>query len=330
MGLAAASALRRAGREVIVLEQFEIGHGRGSSHGSSRIFRLTYDDAEWVALAQESLRLWRELEAESGQQLLSLTGSLDAGRDQTGLRDALDACGAEYEVVAADEATRRFQIDLAGDDVLLQPQGGMVWASRSLDVFGTGLVIREGTPVTRLDPSADGVRLETPAGPLEADIVVVAAGAWTKPLLATAGFDVPAEVTRETTVYFRHELALSLPALVDWDVEEGRHAYSLTAGEGLLKVGLHHSGRPADPDENGRPDQEVVASVTDWVRRTFPGARREPVEAETCLYTSLEDDRFLTKRHGPLVACSTCSGHGFKFAPAIGRRVAELACSAQP
>lgn len=324
MGLAAAWALRRAGRDVVVLEQFEVGHDRGSSHGSSRIFRLTYDDPEWVTLGQESLRLWRELELASGQELLSLTGSLDAGRDRTELRAALDAGGAEYELLAADEVARRFEIDVDEDDVLHQPQGGMVWASHTLDVFGTGLLIREGARVTRLEPGAASVRLDTSAGPLEADLAVVAAGAWTKPLLATAGIDVPAAVTRETVVYFAHERAGALPALVDWNVEDGRHAYSLAAGDGALKAGLHHSGKPADPDEPCGPDEGVVASVADWVRRRFPGAQPDPIRAETCLYTSLEEDRFLTERHGPVVACSTCSGHGFKFAPAIGLRVAEL------
>src|SRR5205809_4191911 len=73
MGLAAAWALRRAGREVLVLEQFRIGHTHGSSHGAGRIFRLAYDEPEWVRLAQEALPLWRELEAESGGTLLELT-----------------------------------------------------------------------------------------------------------------------------------------------------------------------------------------------------------------------------------------------------------------
>ena len=78
MGLASAWALARAGRDVTVLEQFEIGHTYGSSHGASRIFRFAYSETEWVALAQEALPLWRELEVESGAELLSLTGLLDS------------------------------------------------------------------------------------------------------------------------------------------------------------------------------------------------------------------------------------------------------------
>jgi sarcosine oxidase len=330
MGLASARSLERAGRDVLVLERFRIGHERGSSHGSSRIFRLSYDDPEWVAMGQESLRLWRELEDASGRELLSLTGSLDAGRDQRALRDALEASGARFELLGSGEADRRFGISLGDGEVLLQPDGGVVWAARALELFAAGPEIREDTRVSRLEPATDGVRLETSAGPIEAGVAVVAAGAWTKPLLATAGIDLPAAVTRETVVYFEHERAGTLPAVVDWNVEEGRHAYSLAAGDGLLKTGLHHSGVPADPDDEGGPDLDVVASVSDWVRRRFPSAGTEPVRTETCLYTSIEDDRFVMQPHGPVVVCSACSGHGFKFAPLIGRRVAELACSARP
>ena len=75
MGLASAWALQRAGRDVVVLEQFDVGNDRGSSHGAARIFRFAYDEPDWVALAQEALPLWRELEGESGQAILSLTGA---------------------------------------------------------------------------------------------------------------------------------------------------------------------------------------------------------------------------------------------------------------
>src|SRR5262245_29104187 len=81
MGLATARALARAGHKVVVYERFERGHERGSSHGRSRIFRLAYPEPEWVRLAQESLAGWRELEKESGEQLLELTGLIEIVSD---------------------------------------------------------------------------------------------------------------------------------------------------------------------------------------------------------------------------------------------------------
>ena len=134
MGLASAWALKRAGRDVTVLEQYEVGHPYGSSHGASRIFRFAYSETEWVALAQEALPLWRELEEESGTEVLSLTGLLDSSADSAALRSALDACSAEYEVLGEGEAGRRFGIELEGE-VVLELHGGIVRADRALAAF---------------------------------------------------------------------------------------------------------------------------------------------------------------------------------------------------
>src|SRR5262245_57925666 len=99
MGSAAAWWLERQGRDVVLLEQFEAGHRRGSSHGGSRIFRFAYAEVSYVKLAQEALPLWRELEADAGETLLELTGAVDHG-DPTTVRavaEAFDACDVDYE-----------------------------------------------------------------------------------------------------------------------------------------------------------------------------------------------------------------------------------------
>jgi sarcosine oxidase len=103
-----------------------------------------------------------------------------------------------------------------------------------------------------------------------------------------------------------------------------RETYALTAGPGVLKVGVHRSGPAIDPDEPGGPDDAIVRFASEWAARTFPLASPEPVSVETCLYTNTADARFVLERHGPIVVCSACSGHGFKFAPAVGERVAAL------
>jgi sarcosine oxidase len=324
MGLASAWALERAGRDVIVLEQFEVGHPYGSSHGVARIFRFAYDDPEWVAFAQEALPLWRELEEESGLMLLSLTGLLDASTDSALLRAALDARGAEYEVLDPHETARRFGITVT-DDVVLELHGGTMRADRSLTAFRAGFSVEEGVRVLELAEAGDGVRLETTSGPIEARLAVVAAGAWATPLLAGAGVQLETLVTRETVAYFDLPGAESLPCLIDWHARMGRHGYSLASGKGVLKVGLHHSGTNVEPGGTGEPDPRIVEAIAEWVATRYPAANPEPTSAETCLYTSIEDDRFVIERHGPVVACSACSGHGFKFAPAVGQRVAELA-----
>jgi sarcosine oxidase len=324
MGLASAWALTRAGRDVTVLEQYEVGHPYGSSHGASRIFRFAYSETEWVALAQEALPLWRELEKESGTELLLLTGLLDSSGDSAALRSALDACSAAYEVLDEGEATRRFGIELEGE-VVLELHGGIVRADRAIAALSRGISVETGVRVLSLRVGEGGVSLETSGGTIDATLAVVAAGAWATPLLADAGIELDTNVSQETVSYFDLPAAATLPSVIDWNEETGRHAYSLSAGENVLKVGLHHSGVSVEPGERGEPDPEVVEAASEWVRQRYPAADPSPLRAETCLYTNIADDEFVIERHGTIIDCSACSGHGFKFAPAVGTRVAALA-----
>ena len=128
MGLATARELARAGRAVALVEQFRVGHARGSSHGRSRIFRLSYPDARWVRLAQEAVPLWGELEAEAGETLIERHGSLDLG-DWRPNREALAETGIAFEILGGNEIARRFPLDVGtGETGLFQADGGIVRA----------------------------------------------------------------------------------------------------------------------------------------------------------------------------------------------------------
>jgi sarcosine oxidase len=315
MGAATAWAL---GGRALVLEQFEVGHDRGSSHGTVRIFRLAYAQPEFVRLGQRALELWRTLERESGTELLSLSGLLQTGGDLDAHRRALTECGAPFEAAsAASFGPWRFEPE---EDVLLQPDAGVVYAERAQAVFLRGAEVIERTRVERI--GEDG-RLETTAGPIDAQAVVVTAGAWARRLLAPLGIELPVKETRETVAYFRLDVE-HVPSVIDWGAGPYQ-VYGLGAGEGELKVGLHMSGPVADPDEVGRPDEETVHYLAEWVARRCPAADPEPIRAETCFYTTTPDQRFVLERHGRVVVGSACSGHGFKFAPAIGETLAGLA-----
>ena len=147
------------------------------------------------------------------------------------------------------------------------------------------------------------------------------AGPWVTTLVP----DLPVRVTRETIAYFAHDGA-PLPSVVELDDETRRYAmYALHDPVYGLKAGAHHAGPVADPDGEEAPDPELVERIAGWVRARFPGAGRRPVAADTCLYTSTEDESFVLERSGRVVIGSACSGHGFKFAPAVGRRLADLA-----
>jgi len=328
MGLAAARALATAGREVLLLEQFELGHARGSSHGSSRIFRLSYPEVSWVRLAQEALPLWRQLEAEAGQVLLEQPGSLDFGHWQAN-RDALAAAGARFELLDARGVERRFSLLVAqGETALFQPDGGFVHAERAQRALAAagaaaGMRLLESTRVERIETSTAGIVVATEVGAFAAGAVVVTAGAWARALLEPCGITLPVVVTRETVTYYALEREGPPPSVIN-SADGQEPGYALAAPGIGLKAGLHQTGPAADPDEPGAPEPGRVAATAEWVARRFRDAT--PLAgAETCLYTTTEDNRFLLERHGRIVVGSPCSGHGFKFAPAIGRRLAALA-----
>jgi sarcosine oxidase len=315
MGSATARALARAGHEVVLYEQFEVGHDRGSSHGRSRIVRLAYPEVEFVELAKEAFRGWHELEEESGQQLLELNGLLELVADATqSSQDALAAAGAEYELLSDDEARARWPIGIPdGWTALFQPEAGIVRADLAHRAFvaaavGHGARLEENRRVDSLDE-------------LEAETVVMTAGPW-----ATRFFpDLPLRTTRETVAYFRRE-GDPLPSTVYLDPDTRDHAmYSLHDPVNGVKAGVHHAGAAIDPDEPGGPDLALVERIAAWVARTYPDADPNPVAAETCIYTSTPDQHFILERRGNVVIGSACSGHGFKFAPAIGARLAALA-----
>jgi len=315
MGSATAYALARDGHDVVLYEQFEVGHTRGSSHGRSRIVRLAYPEIEFVELAVESFAGWRELEREAGLELLELNGLLELVEEEAqGSSAALDAAGAEYELLTPEAARTRWPVGVPdGWSALFQPEAGIVRADLAHRAFvdralARGAQLRENT---RIDSLED----------LAADAVVLTAGPWVLRFFP----DLPVKVTRETVAYFRRE-GEPLPSVVQLDpVTRGHALYSLHDPVHGLKAGAHHAGVATDPDEDGAPEPALVERVAEWVSRTYPDADPDPVGAETCIYTTTADEGFILERRGRIVIGSPCSGHGFKFAPAIGNRLAQMA-----
>ena len=337
MGTAAARALARRGRRTALVEQFRIGHDRGSSHGASRIFRFAYHHPDYVRMAGLARDLWRVLEGETGEALLHTTGGLDAGPGARVAAEALGAAGVPFEWLRGEEAMERWpglRFD-AGAEVLFQPDAGVVSADRAVLPMAraarqAGAAVWEGTPVTALAPAGTGVEVLTPEGPLRADVAVVAAGAWAGKLLASAGLLLPLEVTLEQVAYFEQEKASALPTLIDWHSEQ-RAGYAVPdpARPGSLKLGDHMTGPVVDPDSRTfDPDPDGLRRVHEWAAHRFAGLR--PTGAETCLYATTPDEDFVLDRIGAVVIGSACSGHGFKFAPLVGEWLAALATGDPP
>jgi sarcosine oxidase len=340
VGLATARALAQEGRDVVLLEQHAVGHERGSSHGTSRIFRLAYPDERFVRLAQSALSGWRELEAECGRTLIVHTGGLDVGPDTTEIARGLSGCGVAFELLAGRDAAHRWPVAFApSEQVLFQSDGGIIRADQAVAALAegaraSGAELQEEALVAAIVPQARIVRVQVEGRVLGARAVVVTAGAWARQLLAPLGIELGVVPTRETVSYFSVPSAHELPPLIDWTataesahgvLRPGQASYALPAPGVGLKAGLHHSGPVADPEELAGPEDAAVRRTAGWIARRYPEANASPLASETCLYTNTADESFVLERHGRVVVGSACSGHGFKFAPALARTLAGLA-----
>ena len=307
MGCATAWALRGRGADVTVHEQFGLDHTRGSSHGRTRICRIAYPDPFWIRFAQEAYAGWQELDP----GLLGLYGLVELAPELslTSAR-ALEESGVPYRLLERDELRGLGASLPAGWIALHVADAGVVFSERARHAF---------LEAADVEIATNG-RIES-TDELDADVVVVTAGPWVRELVP----DVPVKVTRETLAYFAREGAPS-PSIVDLNVATGGHGmYSLHDPVHGLKAGAHHAGSQAVPGREAPPDPAIVERITSWVHERFPDVDPEPVEVQTCLYTTTADQHFILERRGRVVVGSACSGHGFKFAPAVGRRLAALA-----
>lgn len=331
MGSAASWRLAGLGRDVVLLEQFDIGHDRGSSHGAVRVFRFSYDDPMYVAMAMESLPLWRELEAAARRTILTVTGGYDFGLPERldANAGALSSRDASCEMIDGREVMRRFPAVRLDPrvPVLHQPDAGFIAADLAVRTFAEravegGVELHERSPVLELRMSEDGVDVLTAEETYRSRVAVITAGPWARDLLGGMGIDLPVVTSRETVAFFDLPDEPSVPVLVEWTAPP---TYALPSPGQGVKVGWHRSGPDASPDQPGPADQRVVEHLSGWAAKHYPSADPAPHHVETCMYTNTADESFIVERHGPVVVGSACSGHGFKFAPLIGERLAQLA-----
>lgn len=337
MGSATAWWLAGRGHDVVVLEQFDRGHDRGSSHGGSRIFRLAYPDPHYVRLAREALPLWRALEDDARRPLLDVTGGVDHGTPSAvaQVAAAMEAEGVAHEWLGGEAAAERWPGMRFDRAVLFQPDAGRCRAAETVTACQDralidGAAMRFGVGPATVDVGpGDGVTVRAGEEEWWSRVAVVTVGAWLAPVLAdlSAGTAMPPlTVTLEQVQHFAPIDPTSRWPSFLHHRDGGPLVYGLeTPAEGV-KVDEHHAGRVIDPTGGERrADEARRAAMADYVAAWFPGLDPTPVHTATCLYTTTPTEDFVIDRIGPIVIGSPCSGHGFKFVPLLGRMLADLA-----
>jgi len=311
----------------------------GASHGASRNFNVSYDRREYLDLLVEALPLWRELEAESDSSLLDLVGMVTHGGDvgfET-MRDALAAVRIPAEILPAAEAGRRWAGIRFETDVLYTPQAGRIHADAAVAALqraavAAGADVRHDARVLSLEVTADDrVRVTTAHEVIEARHAVVTVGAWTSALLGKHAPLPALTVTQEQPAHFAvRDTDASWPGFNHIKGPQDSSWYStvygmLTPGEGV-KAGWHGVGPVTDPDARTFASESVqLAALQRYVREWLPGADSDSFTEISCTYTTTPDSDFILDRVGPVTIGAGFSGHGFKFTPAIGRVLADLA-----
>ncbi|MCE9657565.1 MAG: N-methyl-L-tryptophan oxidase [Burkholderiales bacterium] len=357
VGSAVARHLAEGGARVIGLDRFRPPHDRGSSHGSTRITRLAIGEGDaFVPIVQRSHALWRELEARTGETLMTTTGGLviaSAASDarpyhgQAGFFEqtvrAAERFGIAHERLSAHEIRRQFPAFMPADDErgywerdagILVPERCVAMQLQQAAVHGADL--RYGVDVSEIAAAHEGggATLVTDSGPVVAAHVVLATGAWL-PAMLPAAAGARFAVQRQVLHWFATDMPVlyeagRCPVFIWMHGGEGQAFYGFPKADAHagVKVATEQAEHVTTPEAVQRAvsAQETARTFDTHVRGRLRSLSARSVHDATCLYTSTADGRFVIDRHPTLAnvtVVSACSGHGFKHSAAVGEAVAD-------
>lgn len=340
MGTAAAWELGKRGEKALVLEQFSHVHALGSHSGQTRKIRHAYAEGpDYIPYVLHADDLWLELEEAAGVKVLHRVGSLEMIQPG-GAHAASDSAAVHsipYEWVSLDEARKRWPMFAIPDgwEVGFSPTAGFLDVETALHAMGDqarvlGVKIRENQPVRSWEIDGDGVRVRTDQGEYTADKLIVTAGAWASRMLADLGL--PLHVLRKLLFWLEveDESPFANPIMPTWGANSpwgGLYGFPIFGQPGL-KLARHDGGERTDPETIDREvkageEEEVMA----FARAIFPGITGRVIKSAACMYTVTPDENFIVDRHpehSNVAIGAGFSGHGFKFATAVGETLVDL------
>jgi sarcosine oxidase len=342
LGSAAAYWLsRRAGKEVLGLEQYPLGHSNGESQDHSRIIRYSYHTPYYVKLAGEAYRAWSVLEEDSREKLIVRCGGLDLWPQNSIIpvpdyTESLKANQIPFELINSAEIRKRFpqfqiNADVAG---LFQSEGGIAPAARCnathqkmAAAFGSTLL--ENAKVLSVDPVK--MRVQTEDATYSCRQLVIAGGPWSNRLLANFGIELPLTITQEQVTYFNPSSLerFSPERFPVWIWMDDPCYYGFPVyGETAVKTGQDVGGKEVTAETRSfDPDPDALARVVNFMEKYLPEASKSILYTKTCLYTLTPDRDFVIDSIPEASNCHVAigAGHAFKFACVIGKILSELA-----
>ncbi len=335
-----------AGARVVGIDRWSPPHSNGSTHGRSRIIREAYfEHPSYVPLLRRAYEQWDALERDCGERLLVRTRGMMIGRPDSelvqGTLESARLHGIPVETLSPAEVAQRFPAyTLEPDSIaILERNAGVLFPERCVRAYlelasKRGADIRLGERVIGLEAGDRGIRIVMETGIVTAGRVVVAAGAWTKELLAGMGETIPLRIERTTMHWAKPENATELGnpgrfpiSLIQYDGQ--RMGYAIPdVGDGI-KVAIHHGGTDAEADSLDRIIHDSDrAPARSFLSRFLGGASWRVVDSSACTYTNTPDGHFILDRlpSSPnVIVLSACSGHGFKLASSMGEAAARMA-----
>jgi sarcosine oxidase len=336
---------RRAGSEVLALEQYALSHPHGGSQDHSRIIRLTYHDIAYTRLTPLAYMAWSVVEQETSQQIVTKTSCAEmaerGGPQQAELNQyaaAMDEAGIPYERTNGEEVMRRWpQFRLEEDvDALIQPDTGIVNPHRGNACHVAlarhyGGTVQDGCQVTGIHPFPGGVEVRTEAGTYTCRRLIVTAGSWTDQVLAHVGVNLGISVTQEQVTYWAmpnvRDFSVGRFPIWMWHGPEVMYGFPIY-GEVATKAAIDASGPIVTTDTRTyAEDSERVRRLEAWLRIHIPGFLGPKLYTKTCLYDMPRDRNFIVDclpQHPQILVCSG-AGHAYKFAGLLGKILSELA-----
>lgn len=340
MGLASAWAASRKGLNVLGFDRFGRSHRQGSSHGATRMIRRIYSEgALYNGLLDRAFALWPEIEAAAGTTLFVASGGLDVAAAGSPFmaeaRANAEASGQTHDVIDAMALRQRYPaLDVPDDLVAIHAPGSGYLLSETANAAMARLAEKDGAnlrwtcAVTAIDRQDRGFRLHTEGGAFDVERVILTAGPWAG--LLDGGLQSVLTVERQVVGLFDGPDGVPPFQRV---FPDGRRIYALPNGPGgRWKLGVYHHRQQCGPEYRERvPVNDVDRSMlAEAIKAVLPDCPA-PDAYEICRFTNTADHRFiLDRREDGVVRIAACSGHGYKFAPAIGEAAVALAMDETP